>query len=120
MLLSDTINELQTVQTLLALRSPDFLSSSNQLSFYAWEVINFKVTDKPQDLHNQTLSAYLKRSYIRNTWLKLLVMYSYSMPLEMIDDFPVKRVRFIVVMVLNNLPNLISLRRIVDGVTKVL
>ena len=67
MLLSDTINENQSVQTLLALRSPDFLSSSNQLSFYAWEVINFKVTDKPQDLHNQTLSAYLKRSYIRNT-----------------------------------------------------
>ena len=43
---------------------------------------------KQQDLYNQTLSAYLKRPCIRNTWLKLLVMYSYSMPLEMIDDFP--------------------------------
>jgi len=43
---------------------------------------------KSQDLHNQPLSAYLKRPCIRNTWLKLLVMYSYSMPLEMIDDFP--------------------------------
>jgi len=43
---------------------------------------------KQQDLYNQPLSAYLKRPCIRNTWLKLLVMYSYSMPLEMIDDFP--------------------------------
>ncbi len=43
---------------------------------------------KPQDLYNQPLSAYLKRPCIRNTWLKLLVMYSYSMPLELIDDFP--------------------------------
>ena len=49
MLLSDTINENQPVQTLLALRSPDFLSSSNQLSFYAWEVINFKVTDTARE-----------------------------------------------------------------------
>lgn len=43
---------------------------------------------KQQDLYNQPLSAYLKRPCIRNTWLKLLVMYSYSMPLETIDDFP--------------------------------
>ena len=43
---------------------------------------------KQQDLYNQPLLAYLKRPCIRNTWLKLLVMYSYSMPLEMIDDFP--------------------------------
>jgi predicted NAD/FAD-binding protein len=40
------------------------------------------------DLFNQPLSQYLNRSCIRNTWLKLLVMYSYSMPLEMIDNFP--------------------------------
>jgi len=43
---------------------------------------------KPQDLYNQPLSAYLNRPCIRNTWLKLLVMYSYSMPLDLIDDFP--------------------------------
>ncbi len=41
-----------------------------------------------QDLYNQPLSQYLKRPCNSNTWLKLLVMYSYSMPLEMIDDFP--------------------------------
>lgn len=41
-----------------------------------------------QDFYNQPLSHYLKRPCIRNTWLKLLVMYSYSMPLELIDDFP--------------------------------
>lgn len=41
-----------------------------------------------QDFYNQPLSQYLKRACTRNTWLKLLVMYSYSMPLELIDDFP--------------------------------
>lgn len=41
-----------------------------------------------KDFYNQPLSQYLKRPCTRNTWLKLLVMYSYSMPLEMIDDFP--------------------------------
>lgn len=40
------------------------------------------------DLSNQPLSNYLKRPCIRNTWLKLLVMYSYSMPFDLIDDFP--------------------------------
>jgi uncharacterized protein len=41
-----------------------------------------------QDFYNQPLSQYLKRAFTGNTWLKLLVMYSYSMPLELIDDFP--------------------------------
>lgn len=41
-----------------------------------------------QDFANQPLSHYLRRSCIRNTWIKLLVMYSYSMPIETIDDFP--------------------------------
>jgi len=40
------------------------------------------------DFYNQPLSNYLKRPCIRNTWLKLLVMYSYSMPFDLIDDFP--------------------------------
>ena len=39
-------------------------------------------------LHNKPLSEYLKRPCARNTWLKLLVMYSYSIPFELIDDFP--------------------------------
>ena len=43
---------------------------------------------KLPDFYNQPLSKYLKRQCIRNTWLKLLVMYSYSMPFELIDDFP--------------------------------
>jgi uncharacterized protein len=34
------------------------------------------------------LSEYLQRPCTRNTWLKLLVMYSYSMKFEQIDDFP--------------------------------
>jgi uncharacterized protein len=41
-----------------------------------------------QDLSNRSLSAYLKSPSTRNTWLKLMVMYSYSMPFELIDDFP--------------------------------
>ncbi len=41
-----------------------------------------------QNLANLPLSAYLKYSGTRDTWLKLLVMYSYSIPFELIDDFP--------------------------------
>jgi uncharacterized protein len=41
-----------------------------------------------QDFSNLSLAAYLKHPSTRNTWLKLLVMYSYSIPLELIDDFP--------------------------------
>ena len=40
------------------------------------------------DLSNRPLSAYLNRPCDRNTWLKLMVMYSYSIPFELIDDFP--------------------------------
>jgi uncharacterized protein len=41
-----------------------------------------------KEFDNHPLSRYLKLSCDRNTWLKLLIMYSYSMPMEMIDDFP--------------------------------
>jgi uncharacterized protein len=41
-----------------------------------------------KNLANIPLSAYLKYSETRDTWLKLLVMYSYSIPFELIDDFP--------------------------------
>lgn len=41
-----------------------------------------------QDFAYQPLAHYLQQPCIRNTWIKLLVMYSYSMPLETIDDFP--------------------------------
>ncbi len=40
------------------------------------------------DLYNQPMSQYLKRQCIRNSWLKLLTMYSYSMPFNLIDNFP--------------------------------
>ncbi len=43
---------------------------------------------KLQDFYNQPLSQYLQYPCARNTWLKLLVMYSYSMPYELMDDFP--------------------------------
>ncbi len=41
-----------------------------------------------QSLSDRPLSEYLQGSGSRNTWLKLLVMYSYSIPFELIDDFP--------------------------------
>jgi uncharacterized protein len=41
-----------------------------------------------KDFCDRPLSEYLKRPCTRNTWLKLLVMYSYSMKFEQIDDFP--------------------------------
>ena len=43
---------------------------------------------KMQDFYNQPMSEHLKRPCIRNSWLKLLTMYSYSMPFELIDNFP--------------------------------
>ncbi|MEA5572704.1 FAD-dependent oxidoreductase [Calothrix sp. UHCC 0171] len=41
-----------------------------------------------QDFYNQPMSAYLKGECIRNCWLKLSTMYSYSMAFELIDNFP--------------------------------
>lgn len=43
---------------------------------------------KMQDFYDQPMSQHLPRPCIRNCWLKLLTMYSYSMPFERIDDFP--------------------------------
>ena len=40
------------------------------------------------NLYNQPMSQYLNRECIRNSWLKLLTMYSYSMPFNLIDNFP--------------------------------
>jgi uncharacterized protein len=41
-----------------------------------------------RELFDRPLSQYLSRQCDRNTWLKLLVMYSYSMSIELLDDFP--------------------------------
>jgi uncharacterized protein len=41
-----------------------------------------------QQLYNQPMSQFLKSQCIRNDWLKLLTMYSYSMAFELIDNFP--------------------------------
>jgi uncharacterized protein len=40
------------------------------------------------DLSDRSLAEYLNHPGTRDTWLKLLVMYSYSIPFELIDDFP--------------------------------
>lgn len=43
---------------------------------------------KMQDFYDQPMSQHLPHPCVRNTWLKLLTLYSYSMPFELIDDFP--------------------------------
>jgi uncharacterized protein len=41
-----------------------------------------------QQFYDRPLSAYLHGKSARNDWLKLLTMYSYSIPFELIDNFP--------------------------------
>ncbi|WP_066382097.1 FAD-dependent oxidoreductase [Anabaena sp. CA = ATCC 33047] len=41
-----------------------------------------------QQLYNQPICQFLTRQCIRNDWLKLLLMYSYSMDFNLIDNFP--------------------------------
>jgi predicted NAD/FAD-binding protein len=43
---------------------------------------------KIDNFYHHPLSEYLSRPCIRNCWLKLLLMYSYSMPFDCLDDFP--------------------------------
>jgi uncharacterized protein len=43
---------------------------------------------KMKDFYDQPLSRYVKDQNISNIWLKLLTLYSYSMPFELIDNFP--------------------------------
>ncbi len=41
-----------------------------------------------EDFYDQPLSHYVNNQSMSNTWLKLLTMYSYSMPFALIDNFP--------------------------------
>lgn len=41
-----------------------------------------------QSLHHQSIAQFWRRSCLSMDWLKLLTMYSYSMPFESIDNFP--------------------------------
>ncbi|MEE3716786.1 FAD-dependent oxidoreductase [Tumidithrix elongata RA019] len=41
-----------------------------------------------EDFYDRPLSEYVNNDSISNIWLKLLTMYSYSMPFDLIDDFP--------------------------------
>ncbi|MGF2015829.1 hypothetical protein, partial [Nostoc sp. DedVER01b] len=41
-----------------------------------------------EDFYDRPLSQYVNNQSISNIWLKLLTMYSYSMPFELIDNFP--------------------------------
>ncbi|HAC65285.1 MAG TPA: amine oxidase [Cyanothece sp. UBA12306] len=50
-----------------------------------WAKIKF---GNQKEFQNYPISYYLKRQCIRNCWLKLLLMYSYSMSFNLIDHFP--------------------------------
>ncbi|ESA34448.1 nad fad-binding protein [Leptolyngbya sp. Heron Island J] len=41
-----------------------------------------------RDFYDQSMGQHLGRDCERNTWLKLLTMYSYSTPYDKIDNFP--------------------------------
>ncbi|WP_414550732.1 FAD-dependent oxidoreductase [Anabaena sp. CCY 0017] len=43
-----------------------------------------------ENLVNQPIGQYFTRQCIRNDWLKLLLMYSYTIPFELIDNFPLE------------------------------
>ncbi len=53
---------------------------------------------KIDNFHDRPLSYYLRSQCIRNCWIKLLVMYSYSMQFPLIDAFPAE----LAIPVLNN------------------
>ncbi len=44
------------------------------------------------DFHNQSLAAHFTHPSIRDTWLKLFAMYSYSIPFELLDNCPAELV----------------------------
>jgi uncharacterized protein len=43
---------------------------------------------KIQDLHDLPLSKFLHSEYLGDCWVQLLTMYSYSIPFELLRDFP--------------------------------
>jgi uncharacterized protein len=47
---------------------------------------------KAIDFRNQSLADRFKQPYLRNIWLKLFAMYSYSIPFAQIDDCPAELV----------------------------
>jgi uncharacterized protein len=49
--------------------------------------VKFHLANVP-NLYNKPLSKYLSPECIRNYWVKLLIMYSYSMSFKLIDNFP--------------------------------
>jgi predicted NAD/FAD-binding protein len=44
----------------------------------------------PLALHDQSMAQFWQQPCVQNDWLKLLTMYSYSMPFDLIDHFPVE------------------------------
>ena len=50
-----------------------------------WAKLKFS---NQQEFYDHSIAYYLERQCIRNCWLKLLLMYSYSMSFHLIDQFP--------------------------------
>jgi uncharacterized protein len=72
------------------------IERSRLFMFYGKSVGFWLKTKSAQDFHDQSLTQYLSNECNpcgngeadRNTWLKLLTMYSYSMPYALLNDFP--------------------------------
>ncbi|WP_310418612.1 FAD-dependent oxidoreductase [Chamaesiphon sp. OTE_8_metabat_110] len=58
-------------------------SASLLIAAKSWKAIDF---------HNQSLADRFKQPYLRNIWLKLFAMYSYSIPFTAIDNCPAELV----------------------------
>ncbi len=68
----------------------EFLTEAQKLfpvlkGYLRFLFVAFRTT--PKELHNQPVSAYLDGE-IHAVWLKMLLMYAYSMPYQKIADFP--------------------------------
>lgn len=68
----------------------DFLKEAKKLSPVVKGYMQFLVAEycaTPQELYNKSVSTYLNND-IHAVWLKMLLMYAYSMPYHKIADFP--------------------------------
>ncbi|MCP3848780.1 MAG: FAD-dependent oxidoreductase [Gammaproteobacteria bacterium] len=43
---------------------------------------------KASDFHNQSMAHYVRKNTIKNSWLKLLTMYCYSIPFKQVNRVP--------------------------------
>ena len=50
-----------------------------------WLKMHYK---KPFEFHGQAMADYVKEKTVQNSWLKLLTMYCYSIPIQLVNKVP--------------------------------